>query len=122
MGEDRRAVLRPNVGSLTIRRRRIVNRPKAVEQVLIADALRIEPDVDGFGVAGAAGAHLLVAWVGRCPATVTGCHFEDSGRTPKLLFDTPKAAGREGSNLGICALVHHPPRTRFCGRRWRPLT
>src|SRR6266481_7122475 len=58
--EDRRAVLRPHVGSLAIHRRRIVLAPEDVEQLLVRHARGIVVDEHALRVAGTRGAHLLV--------------------------------------------------------------
>ena len=51
--EDRGAVLLANVGALAIFRRRIVrDREEDLEQLTVADALRIEPDFHRLGMFG----------------------------------------------------------------------
>ena len=56
-----RAILRSNVGSLSIQRRRVVIRPKNIEQFVVANLRRIELDLYDLSVAGFVGAYIFVA-------------------------------------------------------------
>ena len=95
--EDGRTVLRPDVPALPVFCRGIVDPPKRIEQEFVGDFSRIVFDPDGFGVAGPAGADLLVA--GRisgasCVAHGGRGHARDLA---KCGLDGPEAAGSKDS-------------------------
>ena len=93
--EDRRAVLRSDVGTLAVERRRIVTIPKQVEQAIVVDDGRVELNPHGLGVAGRTGANLLVGWVLDSAAGVADRRCADPFELTKGGFDTPKTAGGE---------------------------
>ena len=66
------AVLRADVAELAVLHRRIDVVPEDVEQLLVADLLRVVDDLHRLGVAGAAGRDLLVGRVLRLAARVAG--------------------------------------------------
>src|ERR1041385_1610858 len=60
-GEYRRTILRAHVRTLPIELRWIVEFEEPLQQLMVSDAFGIEGDANGFRVAGATGAHLLIA-------------------------------------------------------------
>ena len=66
--EDRRALLRPRVGSLTVERGWVVDGKEHVQDVLVSNDLRVEFDLHYFGMSGPAGADIAVAGVGYAAA------------------------------------------------------
>src|SRR6476646_770470 len=80
---DRRAVLRADVISLTHALRRVVVLPEELEQLLVARLLGVEDDQDGLGVAGGAGADLLVGGVRRLAAGVADRRRVDARGLPE---------------------------------------
>ena len=69
--EDRRAILRADVGALAVEGGRVVDREEDVEQVFERDDLGIERDLYDLGVAGGSGADVLVRRVGDAPAGIS---------------------------------------------------
>src|SRR5436305_13745800 len=68
--EDRRAILGADVIALAIELRRVVGREEDIQQIVVAELLRIEGDPDRFGVAGVAAAYLLIGGAGDRAAGV----------------------------------------------------
>ena len=68
--EQRRPILRADVGALAVECRRVVVGPEDVEQLLVGDAVGVVLDLDDLGVAGAVGADVLVGGVGEGAAHV----------------------------------------------------
>jgi uncharacterized protein len=100
MEEDGRAVLVADVRPLPVQRGRVVIIPEDFEQVVIADDLGVEGDLDDFGVAGAIRANVFVGRVVQLPAGIADrCGF-NARQTPERGFDTPKTACAE------CGLLH----------------
>ena len=100
MDEDRGAVLRADVVALLIRRGRIVQAEEEVEDVVVRDLRRIEDDLDGLGVAGAAALHVLVARIRERAAGVTDRGVDHAGQFADQLLDAPEAAASERGGLG----------------------
>src|SRR5439155_22741702 len=81
--EDRRPVLPADIGPLPVLLRRIVgDREEDLQQLAVADAAPVVPNLDRFGVIGGAGADGLV--VGRLGA-VTGIAVDDRADAVELL-------------------------------------
>src|SRR5262252_624116 len=100
MAEDRRAVLAAEIEALPVAGGRIVDPPKRLEQLRVADLGRVEPHLDRLGVAGAAPADPLIARVRHLPAGVA-----DGGRQHPVdlaegCLDAPEASCGEGRALG----------------------
>ena len=57
--EDDRPILRSHVGALAVQCRRIVRLPKRIEQLFVADSIRVELDFHDFGMARSIGADVL---------------------------------------------------------------
>src|ERR1700685_486290 len=68
MKENRGAVLRPEVGSLAIRLRRIVNLPEGVQQLRVTQLRRIEGHLHDFRVPRFIRTHIFVGRVWHVPA------------------------------------------------------
>ena len=113
MHEDRGAVLRADVVALPVRRGRIVEAEEEVEDVAVRDLRRIEDDLDGLGVAGAAGFHVLVARVRECAAGVTDGGVDHAGQLANQLLHAPEAAARERGGLAAHFLAFWK-RCRYC--------
>ena len=73
--------------------------PENFEQVVVADYLGIERDLDNFGVASAIGADIFVSWVVQLTAGVTDLRGFDARQAPKSGFHAPKTACAKGSLL-----------------------
>ena len=72
---------------------------KSFSRRLVADDGRVEDDADGLGVAGAAGAHLVVRRVLREPAGVADGRGVDALGLPELALGAPEAAQAEDRDL-----------------------
>ena len=89
----------PDVVALAHALGRVVVLPEHLEQLLVARLRRVEHDADGLGVAGPAGARLLVRRVGREAALVADGGRPDAGLLPERLLLAPEAAERELGDL-----------------------
>src|SRR5260221_705023 len=77
--EDRRAVLRPDIGALAVQGRRVMVLPEDVEELLIARSGRIALDLDDLGMAGFVAAQVTISWVYRHAARICGSGWNDAG-------------------------------------------
>jgi uncharacterized protein len=100
MEENRRPILVADVRSLPVQRGGVVITPEDFEQVVIADDLGIEGDLDHFGVAGAIRANVFIGGVVDLAAGIADRRGFDARETPKRSFDAPKTACTE------CGLLH----------------
>ena len=134
--EDRRAVLRADVGSLLVELRRIVrDREEDLEQLAVRDARRVVDDLDRLGVTGPAGADdLVVARFlpcrprSRTSRETTPLHLLErpparprSSRRPPPSFlcrTRPTAARRTpGSGTGVFRMRRRPGARQHDGQR-----
>src|SRR5580704_18547189 len=81
--ENRRTVLIPDVGSLTVQLRWVVNLPEDIEELFVGDALRIVRDLDRLGMAGGVAADLAVCRILQVTAGVAGNGVDDAGNLAK---------------------------------------
>jgi uncharacterized membrane protein (UPF0127 family) len=100
MEEDGGAVLVADVRSLPVQRGRVVIIPEDFEQVVIADDLGSEGDLDHFGVAGTIRADIFIGGVIQFAASIADGSGFDARQTPERGFDAPKTACTE------CGLLH----------------
>src|SRR5260370_25839092 len=63
--KDRGPILRALIGHLSIHLSRVVNRPENVEQLIVAEFLRVKSDLYDFGMAGRIRTNILIAGVFR---------------------------------------------------------
>src|SRR6185437_17016980 len=96
---NRRAVLRPGIVPLPHPLRRVVVLPEHAQELVVADALRIEHHLHHFGVAGETRADLAVGRVRRGPARVADGGAEDALLFPELALGAPEAAHCERGQL-----------------------
>ena len=75
------------------------------EDDLFGDDVGVEGHLQGFGVAGHAGADLAVAGVVGVSACVAGDHFSHAGGPLVDGVEAPEAAGAEGEGMKI---AHNP--------------
>ncbi len=120
--ENGRAVLRAHIGTLPVERGRVVIAPEDIEQVVIADYMRVEGDLDNFCMACAIGADVFIGWIFCVPAHVADLGRLHSSQAAKRSLHAPKAAG---TKTGLAELRLHtlivPPRlagTRKDGLVW----
>src|SRR5580693_5871000 len=99
MKENRRAILRPEVGPLSIDLRRIVYAPEHLEQSLKTDLRRIERNLHDLSVPGLVGANILVRRILRSSAAVARNRFDYSRHFAERGLDAPEAPGAECGNL-----------------------
>ena len=95
--KDDRAILRADVGALAVARGRVVVLPKNFEQLLVADPARIVLDLDHLGMAGAVGAHVMVAGVFQVSPLVTHGGRRHPFQLAKRRLHAPKTPAAEGS-------------------------
>jgi len=88
-----------HVRALPVQRGGVVIVPENVEQVVVADYLGIEGDLDDFGVAGTIRADIFVSGVVQLAAGVADLRGLDSRQTPERGFHAPKTACAKGSLL-----------------------
>ena len=104
--EDGRAVLRADIGALTIGGGGVVDGEEDFEQVGVADGGRIKGDLDGLSVAGKPGAHLLIGRIGAITADVAGNDAADAFDALVYSLQAPEAAAAKGSLLELKICVH----------------
>ena len=98
--KDGAPVLGTNVGALPVERGGIVVVPEDVEELGVGDLFRIVSDADGFGVAGAVGADVLVGRILGGTAGIADFGDEDTFGLAEGFFDAPKATSSENGCLG----------------------
>jgi hypothetical protein len=107
--EDRRPVLRADVGLLPVELRRIVgDREVHLQQRRVADLLRVVGDLHRFGMAGHAGADQLVASRFLRAAGVAGHRLDHAFDALEDALHAPEAAAGEHRRLhaaGAAGLV-----------------
>ena len=119
----------PDVVALAHALRRVVVLPERLEELLVGDPRRVERDLDDLGVAGPAGADLLVGRVRRVAAGVADGRGHDAGELPEVLLVAPEAAEAEdrrsrvpsghGPAIGVPRTVWMPGSTIGSGRPGR---
>ena len=92
---DAGAILRAGVVALPHALRGIVVFPKRLEEILVADGLRIEHDEDRLVVPGHPAAHFAVGRVRRPPGGVANGGRVDARELPEFLLRAPEAAHAE---------------------------
>ncbi len=100
VGVDRRAVLGADVVALAEALGGVVRLPEHLEQVRVRDLGGVVHDPHRLGVAGHAGAHLLVRRVRRGAALVADERRPDALGLPEAALGAPEAAEREVGDLG----------------------
>src|SRR5699024_3129065 len=99
--EHGRPVLGADVVALTVEARGVVAGEEQAEDDLFGDDVGVEGHLQGFGVAGHAGADLAVAGVVGVAAGVAGDHFSHAGGPLVDGVEAPEAAGAESESLKI---------------------
>ena len=93
---DRGTILGADVIALTHSLGRVVAFPEGLEQLIVGDLLGVEYHQHRFGMAGTAGAHLLVGRVGGMTAGVTNRSGKDAlAELPEFSLRAPEAAQPE---------------------------
>lgn len=105
--EDGGAVLGAVVGTLAVEGGGIVDGEEDVEELGVGDEGGVKDDADGFGVAGHAGADVLVGGVGEVAANVAGFDGNDAFEVEEDGFETPETASGEGGGFGGGGRVDH---------------
>jgi uncharacterized membrane protein (UPF0127 family) len=98
--ENRGAILGADVRPLPVQRGWVVIIPEDFEQVVIADDLGIESDLDYFGVTGAIRTNVFIGGMFQLAAGVANLRRFHAGQTAECGFHPPKTAGTE------CGLLH----------------
>ena len=92
VGEDRRSVLRPDVPALPVQRGRVVDVPEVRQKLLVGYDGRVERHFDRLGVAGGAGADLLIGRMLSRPAGVARHGIDHALDLAERVLDAPEAA------------------------------
>src|SRR5262249_44323872 len=87
----------PDVVSLTVQRRGIVDLEEELEQVPIGDLLRVEDDLDRLGVAFV----IAVGRVRNVAARVAHARGENAGPLPEEVLHSPETPTGENRLLGL---------------------
>lgn len=114
------------VWSLIVHRRRIVQLPEDVQQIVVRNPRRIVGRFDHFYVSGRVGAYIIVCGAVRCAAHISNAGSRDAGELAKDLLNAPKATHTERRELDGRQLTNEPelhedPIRYACGyatRRW----
>lgn len=99
--ENTRAILRTNIGALTVSLREVVGFKKEGGEFFVADLVGIEGDFDGFGMSGFSGAYLLVGGVGDVASGVADGGGDDSRGALEVVFGSPETARGEYCSFGF---------------------
>ena len=99
--ENGRAILRAGVVSLTVQGRRVVQREEDFEQFAVTDFVGVKMELYNFGVAGLAGADLLVGGVFNCAAHIAGDGGFNAFKAVIGRFQAPETAAGEGRDVLI---------------------
>ena len=99
--EDGGAVLRAEIGALTVESGGVVNLEEEPGERLIGGAGGVEDDANRFGMAGEVGADVLVGRVGKLTAGVAGRDGDDPGNLLEPVLDPPETAAGENGFLGV---------------------
>src|SRR3954469_3144563 len=105
MKEDRRPVLRADVWPLPVERGRVVHRPKCVEKFVITHTRRIECHLYHLGMAGRAGANVVIGRIFELASQVAGNCVEHSRDLAESLLHTPEAARAKCSFFSHSVLI-----------------
>ena len=89
------AVLRANIATLAVQRRGVVHGQELLEEAAVRDLLVVEDDLHHLGVAGAAGADLLVGGRLGVATHIANGGLGDAGHLPEAAVRTPEAASGE---------------------------
>src|SRR6266516_3259532 len=114
MIENRRAVLAAHLPALAVAGGRIVDSPERFQQLGVTDLGRVEPYLDGLGVAGAVPADPLVGRVRDSPAGVADGGLQHPADLAEGRLDAPEASRGECRALGSVRAV---ARERRCQRQ-----
>src|SRR5215813_8326225 len=104
--EDRGAILRADIGALTIQSRRIVDRKEDFEQFLERDHLRIELDLHDLGVACFSRAYLFIRRIGHSAARIARNDFLDAAQIVVDRFQAPETSPRQCRDFILPGRVH----------------
>src|SRR5207245_8326935 len=96
-----RAVVRARVAARTVQRGRVVNREERVQELVERHDGGIEGDLHDLGMAGGAGAHVLVRRVGHVAPRVARLHLLDALQLLKRGFEAPEAPAGEGRDFAL---------------------
>jgi hypothetical protein len=107
IGIDTGAVLGADVVALAHALGRVVRLEKCLEQLRVAQLLRVEHHAHHLVVPGAPAAHFLITGIGRVAAGITNRGHEHPRQLPKALLRAPETAKPEERQL----------QTRRIGRR-----
>ena len=109
-GEDRRPVLRADIGALPVAAGRVVRAPEDLEQPGVADLRRIELDQHRLGMTGPMATDVLVARVPRCwPPGVADGGGDHAGDLTEPVLHAPEAAlGEDGERVPGGGLQRSP--------------
>ena len=86
--EDRGAIAGSTVVSLPIHRRRIMNLKEELQQLAIAQLLRVKDDLDRLGV----GSMIAIGGIGNITAGVSNTRRDDTRVAAQQVLHAPKAA------------------------------
>src|ERR1022692_3724755 len=95
MIENSGAILRADVGPLSIQGCWIVVRPENVENLLVTDLSRIEFHFNNFCVAGFIRAHIYVSGIFFRTTGIANSGRRDTLQVPESLFHPPKTSRAE---------------------------
>src|SRR5690349_1614023 len=89
--------------------------PERLEELGVTDLRRVEPYLNGLGVAGAVAADLTVGRTGDVAAGVADGGLQHSGDRAEGCLHTPETSGRERRALGSFRAVALERRQRLAG-------
>ena len=102
MIENGRSILCSNIGALPVASGRVVKCEKEFEKLLKGNLGSIEGDLNDFGMPGASGADLPIAWILHRAAGITRDHALDAFDLLEYCFQTPEAATAKCGKFVLC--------------------
>ena len=108
---DAAAILAADVAELAVLHRRIDVAPEVVEQLPIADLLRVVGHANRLGVSGTAGADLFIGGIDGAAGGIAGFRGNDTRQFFEIGLDAPEATPGENRRADF-----RRPRVRRVGR------
>lgn len=110
LGVDGGAILRAGVCALAVQGCRVVHLEKVLDELTVGHSFRVEDDQQGFGVAGAPGADIIIAGRFGVPTSISDSAIEKTLAVTPIFaiqfFEAPETAPGKDGSLGVWRKLH----------------